>query len=500
MRTEIGNGLMQDQIIVGTVEWGDCAVPQASRRILFRIVMQMEQPISQESNSESMLRAFKCRCFAGKASESRKAVTDRRMGSCPFYLCITILLPLAAAPAMAQEALQNSLAGEAAASSRSQQFQSSQGREYTFKYGDYQMLLQPSLGVDWNDNVYLSHNNALNDYILEPALHITASYPVSQRDLLYLDVTVGYDRYLLHPALSTFELNASSGTGLSFDLAIKNFTINLHDWLSYVQDSAQSATVANTANYGTFQNTAGLSGTWNLDQVLLSLGYDHQNVFSTSAQYNDLDRAAEMLVARAGFQVHPKVTVGLESTASFTTYDEAVFNNNQAYTIGPYAEFRSGKYLRLSARGGYATYQFQRTSATVQTSNQNTWYAGLNLSDQLRPSMHYSLEGGREEELGDLSDLMEDWYARLNINWKIIKSLDVTTGFFYEHGNQGVGNVAGNFTETFDWYGGTLSLQHALTSRITLGLNYRLTLRSSSIADDGYAQNLVGLQITYHPK
>ena len=95
---------------------------------------------------------------------------------------------------------------------------------------------------------------------------------------------------------------------------------------------------------------------------------------------------------------------------------------------------------------------------------------------------------------------MEDWYARLNLDWKIIRFWDVTTGLFYQHGRQGVGNVTGNFNETFDWYGGTVSLQRALTSRFTLSLNYRLTLRSSSVSNDGYAQNLVGLQLTYHPK
>lgn len=74
------------------------------------------------------------------------------------------------------------------------------------------------------------------------------------------------------------------------------------------------------------------------------------------------------------------------------------------------------------------------------------------------------------------------------------------TGFFYEHGDQGVGNVSGNLNENFDWYGGQFSVQQTLTSRLTLDLTYRLTVRSSTIPNDEYTQNLVGLQLTYHPK
>ena len=329
---------------------------------------------------------------------------------------------------------------------------------------------------------------------------------------------MGYDRYLLHPNLSTFDLNSSSGTGLSFDIGIKDVTINLHDWVSYVQDSALNATVANTAQYGTFQNTVGISATWDLNQVTLSAGYDHQNILATSSQFDYINHAAEMFFVRAGLQVNSQVTVGLESTAALTTYEQTVLNNNDAYTVGPYVTFQPDTYFSLSARGGFTTYQFQNSSTTnrvivinpgsgtvffgnrVQTSDQNTWYASLSLTHQPIDSISYSLEAGHDVSLGTQSDLVEDWYVRPNINWKIINGLDFNTSLFYENGTQGVGNVTGNFTDTYNWYGGELTLRHDLTSRLSLALNYRLTLRSSSTPNDGYTQNLIGLQLTYHPK
>lgn len=415
----------------------------------------------------------------------------RRLGLILVFIGVTF------GKASAQEALQNSIAGQSNAESRAKQLQS---QDYTFKYGDFQTLLSATANASWNDNVTLSKSDVLDDYILTPSLRVTSSYPFTQNNVLFLDISIGYSRYLKHPKFSTFDLNSSSGTGLSFDIGIKDVTLNVHDWVRYVQDAAQSATVANTANYGTFENTAGLAATWNLNQVTLSAGYDHQNVIATSAEFNDVSHASELFFARSGFQVHPQVTLGLESTATLTTYDKNVLNNNDAYTAGAYAEFHPDSAMKVTARGGYSTYQFQQSSTSIRTSSQNSYYASLSIFHRPVDWLEYSLNAGHEVRLGTQSDLTEDWYVRPNINWKFIKGLDFNTAFFYEHGKQGYGNVSGNLTENYDWYGGVFSVKHDLTRRFSIGMNYRLTMRSSDIPNNEYTQNLVGVFLTYHPK
>jgi hypothetical protein len=349
---------------------------------------------------------------------------------------------------------------------------------------------------------------------------ITASYPFTQRNLLYLNFSIGYDWYLMHPQFSSFDLNSQSGTGLSFDLGIKDVTLNFHDWVNYTQGAGQNAspantangTVANTATYGTFQNTAGLSATWDLNKLTLSSGYDHQNILATSSQFDDLNHSAEMLFLRANAQVHPEVSVGLETTAAYTMYQQSDLNDNDAYTVGPTITFQPDKYLTITARAGYSIYLFQNTStasiiqstnAPLQTSSQNSWYASLNVTAQPTDTIGYSLEVGREVQLGTTTDLLEDWYVRPTINWTVIKGVAINTFFFYEHGNQGVGSngaLPGSSNSTFDWYGGGLGLSHELTSRLALSLNYRVTARSSTAPNDGYTQNSVMLQLSYHPK
>lgn len=431
-----------------------------------------------------------------------------RLKPCLGLMLLSVLL--LAKPVSAQEALQNSLTGKAVAKTRDQQMQNS---NYTFKDGDFRMLVSPYLSAQWNDNVNLSETDVEDDFIITPGVGITSSYPLTQRNILFLDISIGYQRYLKHPDLSSLTLNSASRTGLSFDIGIKDVTLNLHDWVSYTQDASQSSAVANTGSYGTFQNTVGLSADWDLNQVTLSAGYDHQNVLSTSGEFNNINHSAELFFLRSSLQVHHEVTVGLESTASLTRYDKSGssvgsnqngLNDNDAYTVGPYVTFTPGQFFQVTARGGYSTYQFQQTSQSIQTSSQDSWYADLLVNHQILESLSYSLDVGHETQLGVESDLNEDDYVRPSITWKFIKDWDFTTRGFYEHGKQGVGSEtigSGSLSQndTYDYYGGSLTLNHALTSRFSLGLNYRITVRSSDQPDQSYTQNLVGLQLTYHP-
>ena len=165
------------------------------------------------------------------------------------------LFMLAVFRAPAQEALRESQAGDAAAQARIVQ---SESLPYTIKSGDFKLLVVPSLGLDWNDNINISKTNALQDFILKPQVQLNASYPVSQNNLLSLNVGAGYQNYFEHPSYSTWYL--ASDSGLSFDIYVKDFWINLHDRANYVQDTSQNAALSGTGTYAIINNTADLKG------------------------------------------------------------------------------------------------------------------------------------------------------------------------------------------------------------------------------------------------
>jgi hypothetical protein len=367
---------------------------------------------------------------------------------------------------------------------------------YTFKAGDFRLLVTPSLGADWNDNIKAAKDNPEQEFILRPVVGLNASYPVTQGNLLQFNVGFGYTEYLKHSELSTWYVQ--SGSELSFDIFVKDLRINLHDRFSYVQDSAQEAGVAGTAKYGTINNTAGLLASWEIKHMTFSLGYDHANVIAPAAEFNSQDRASELFVGRTGYRFYPTLTAGLEGTASLTAYEQMVLNDNNNYSVGIYADWQPGSYFHVQPRAGYTISQFQHSSQFIRTSDLTSWYADLSVNHQFSEAVGYTLSAGHEVRLGiQGADAIEDWYFRPTINWKIIKNLNLQTFLSYEHGNQGAGNQMGNLTETYDWFGGGLGLGHPITQKLTLGVNYRLTVRDSTTASRGYTQNLVSLQLTY---
>ena len=401
---------------------------------------------------------------------------------------------LAARLATAQEALRTSLAGDAAAEARRLQLQS---LPYTVKSGDFRLLVTPSLELDWNDNISLARTNTQADFILRPLIALDASYPLGTYNLLNLSVAFGYDKYINHDEFSQWRLD--SGSELSFDVYVKDFWINFHDRFQYSQDPAQQAAVAGTGSgsYGTFQNTAGLSGTWDLEDVTLTLGYDHQNVMSLSSQFNQINHASELVVARTGLQFNPRLTAGVEGTATFTTYDQAVLNDNQQYSAGIYGDWRPGSYFSVQPRVGYTIFESGQTSSSIKGGNLASWYANLTLAHQATGFLSYSLSAGHEIRSGIQSDAIEVSYLRPSVNWNVIQDVTLQTSLFYEHGVEGGGQQASLLENNYDWYGGGLSLSYSPMKKVRISLNYRLTLRSSNEASREYTQNMVGLQITY---
>lgn len=209
---------------------------------------------------------------------------------------------------------QSSLAGEAAFEARAAQVES---RPYTIKQGDFRLLLAPQLGLDYNDNIRISSENQEDDFILRPALQLTASYPIGKRNLLSLVATVGYDFYLQHSDYSAFRLD--TGSVLSFDIYLGDYLFNLHDRFSYTQDPGSQAALANAGRYGGFRNTGGLTVTRDFPNALFSVGYDHRTFISSTAQYEYQNNNAELVNARAGFRVHPTVTAGPPGLTPITT-------------------------------------------------------------------------------------------------------------------------------------------------------------------------------------
>ena len=216
-------------------------------------------------------------------------------------LALGVALSLANLPARGQQALQSALSQDSFLAARSGS--PSAPQVYMLRWGDFRFSAVPSLELDWNDNVTASSSRPSGDFILFPNLRITASYPLTDRNLLSLSAGIGYLDYFRHTELST--LYIQTGTGPSFDLFVKDFDINFHDFVSYVQDSSQQPLVAGTANYGSLNNVAGIRVSRPFGALTLTAGYDYQYVSSTSGQFQSQDLQRKPLPVARQLQCFP---------------------------------------------------------------------------------------------------------------------------------------------------------------------------------------------------
>ena len=185
-----------------------------------------------------------------------------------------ILLPLfLAVPAVhAQEAVRPSLAGEAAAEARRQSIEQI---PYNLLVGPVRFRFSVTTGIEYNDNINLSETDRQDDIIIRPQFNINAIWPVTQLNTLRLDLGLGYSFYTNHPENDTNGVIISPGSQLSFDIFVQDFRINIHDRFSLEQDPVSEIQLSNVADYGRFENTAGVSVLWDLNKAVLTFGYDH---------------------------------------------------------------------------------------------------------------------------------------------------------------------------------------------------------------------------------
>jgi len=156
--------------------------------------------------------------------------------------------------------------------------------------------------------------------------------------------------------------------------------------------------------------------------------------------------------------------------------------------------------LTIKPRVGYTIFDSSQTSTSVAAQDLTSWYADLTLTHHATDYLSYSLSAGHEIRPGIQSGTIEAYYIRPSADWQIIKDVSLNTSLFYEHGAEGGGQEASLLESNYDWYGGALSLGYSPMKKLKISLNYRLTLRSSNVASREYAQNMVGLQITYTPQ
>jgi hypothetical protein len=407
-------------------------------------------------------------------------------------MAVAILLSLLVlAPALrAQEAVRPSLAGEAAAEARRQSIEQI---PYNLLLGPVRFRFSITTGVEYNDNINLAETNKQSDVIIRPQFNIDAIWPVTQLNTLKLDIGLGYGFYLDHPNANTNGVLIQPGSQLAFDIFVQDFRINLHDRFSLQQDPVAQLQLSNVADYGRFENTAGVSVLWDLNKAVLTFGYDHYTYVSTTDTFSYLDSNAEELSFSAYFALTSTTGAGIDTSAVFDYYSQDFLNDSVTYSVGPFVETQITSYLKLRAAAGYQLIDFASGGGVMDSSDSNDFYANVLLSHRLNAAITQTLSAGHESQLGVNSNYVALNYVRHTATWNIINGVLLATELFFEDGD----DSGGIFSEHIQRYGGAATVGYQLTPHITLGLRYQYTQKQSDQPGRDYKQNRVSLDGTY---
>ena len=402
------------------------------------------------------------------------------------------VLLIAASIASAQDAVRPSLAGEAAAEARRQ---SIERIPYNLLAGPIRFRFSASVGIEYNDNINYAEVNELDDFILRPQANVNAIWPITQLNTLRLDLGVGYSFYLDHSDANTSGILLSPGSQLSFDIFVSDFKINFHDRFSLEQDPISEIGLSNTVDYGRFQNTAGVSVLWDLNTVVVTVGYDHYNYISTTDDFDYLNRNAEIFGASVSVAATSTTSIGAEGNYVLTYYDDNVLNDSDSYSAGLFVETQVTSNVKLRVAGGYQWIDFEEGGFIMDSDNVEDFYVNLLLSHRINSSITHRISAGHESQLGINSNYIELNYVRHTATFNIINKTLLSTELFYEDADDSGGFFIDG--EAMNRYGGAVTLGYQLTRHVTLGARYQYTQKDSDQPLRDFKQNRVSLDGSY---
>jgi hypothetical protein len=389
-----------------------------------------------------------------------------------------------------QDAVRPSLAGQAASEARQQDISRI---PYNLLLGPIRFRVSATMGVEYNDNVNYADVGAQSDWIFTPNINIDAIWPITQLNTLRLDLGLAYALYVNHSNYNTRGILIAPNSQVAFDIFVGDFRISIHDRMLAQQDPISEPALSNVANYGRFENTAGVSVLWDLNKILVTLGYDHYNFVSTTSAFDYLNRNAEELSGSAAYLVTPTMKVGVEATGIFSYYNQHVLNDSTDVNAGVFAETEITNNIKLRIAGGYQGISFDHNGSVGDTSDLSDYYVNLLLTHRLNAVISQTASAGHESQLGVNSNSITLNYVRHTVTWNLIRNTLLSTEFFFEDAEESGGFVG----EHFQRLGGAATVGYQLTPHVTLGLRYQHTTKDSDVALRDYNQNRVSFDGTY---
>jgi hypothetical protein len=372
--------------------------------------------------------------------------------------------------------------------------------DYNIRVGDLRFQTQARLGAAYTDNVLSSGTDRKDDFIINPEIDLAALLPIGHFNSLRLSVGLGYEWFTQNHDLNSDVPLVSPDSELAFYLFVGDFRIKLYDAFTYQQTLTFNDQVPNQVRFYNFNNVArfdrldnfvGTTVDWDLNKVVLTGSYAHENFISTTEQFEYLNRGSELFGLTGNYLLGDKTRTGLEGMGSYNNFDtQTTLNDNWRGRVGPFVQAKLPKGIVARAGGGYELARFD--SIAGPGNNFSDYYLYGRLSQETKWFTH-SLGAGHETLPGDNANNLRTTYVRYSILTDVVRNITF----------EGFGSVnlsrefGGSYREKFNDYVAGCRLGYQFHKYWRAGLAYQFFYKDSDISDNTYHRNLVGLDVAF---
>jgi hypothetical protein len=403
----------------------------------------------------------------------------------------------AVAPAgFGQEQIRESLAGDELASQKKALIPG----DYNIRMGAVGLRTEFNLGFEYNDNIYWSSVKRESDFIIHPEVKLKTHWQISRANTLTFGVGIGYDYYIENTDLNPDVPLISPDSALAFNIFTGDFKINLHErfyyqeslsYGSYIENDGVFLNVGNQAVLGRYDNRLGVQVDWDLNDLILTVGYDHENFWTAEETFSYADRVSEWFTASLTFLLSPQIQLGLEGHANYHNYDEDQIPDHWRIGGGPFVGWSLSPNLNLRVGGGYEA--FFGDDPRVEEMDENNFYAYGQINHRINSYINHNLSAGHRNELGFSGYNLEQTYFQYTAMWNILRNVDLSTFasvFFAKE--TGI-----SFEEDYTYLQAGINLGYQLHEHWRATLGYTYTEKMSDVDFRDYYQNRVRAGLVY---
>lgn len=370
---------------------------------------------------------------------------------------------------------------------------------YNVKAGPVQMRFNAGLDAAYNTNVNASEDDPQPDFLITPRVGMGIYWPVSKLNTLSLDLGLGYSYYLNNPDLGGQTILVSPNTEFMFNFFVKDVRVTIFERPSVTQNSTEDPTVSNAVDYTFLNNTAGLNVEWDLNDVLLGLGFANQLRYAINDEFSNQNSVVNQVFGNASFLLQPYLRVGIEGSASSTSYTSGSsaggdpLNDSINYTLGLFAMGNLTRHTTWSAGVGWQIIDFNESNNSQNTGNASNPYFYLNVSNELSRFFTHSISASFESSPSVESNFVQGFNLNYGFSWLLINNWSLNGGLFFQTGTESPGPQS----EDYNRVGGNIGLGYQVMKNLFAGIYYSYIVKSSSRSSDGYDQQILGLNLNY---